>query len=262
MINEENILEIKNLNVKFELYKNLVEKYEVEVIKNLTLTLKAGEILSIIGASGSGKSVLTHSILNLLPKNSKVTGQIKYNGEKIEYKNISKLLGKDISYIPQSVDYLDPVMKIGKQVLGVSGNYEKMINLFKKYKLPLDIKDKYPFEISGGMARRVLICASLMNDPKFLIADEPTPGVDKNIEKEIIKDFKDISSQNKSILIITHNIDFAINVSDSIAVFLDGNIIEKEEVSKFLSGGNLLENSYSKSLIKSLPQNEFESKIF
>ena len=154
---KKNILNVEDLVVSFSMYKKGFKKENLEVVHSLSLDIQEGEIVAVVGSSGSGKSILAHAIMGLLPGNANIGGTIKYRGEELNQKNRQEFLGKKIVFIPQSIDYLDPVMKVGKQVIGVHSTKKRQEEMFKKYHLSKEVEDMYPFQLSGGMARRVLV---------------------------------------------------------------------------------------------------------
>ena len=177
--NRRHILEIEELSLSFSQYENerSSRKIELPVISKLSVSVHEGEIVAVVGSSGSGKSLLAHAILGLLPYNAKVTGNMYYDGELLTEERICALRGNKIAFVPQSTTYLDPLMTVGKQVQGGKGEEKKkkQRGLFKRYGLGEEVDTKYPFECSGGMTRRVLLTSALMGDPELIIADEPTP---------------------------------------------------------------------------------------
>lgn len=256
---EKNILSIDDLVVSFSMYKGLFKKENLEVVHSLSLDINEGEIVAVVGSSGSGKSLLAHAVLGLLPKNASTSGKILYEGEELTDEKRSELLGRKIVFIPQSIDYLDPVMKVGKQVQGVYSTKERQEELFKKYKLDKSVEDMYPFQLSGGMARRVLVSSALMEMPRLIVADEPTPGLSVDMAMDTLKHFREIADKGVGVLLITHDIDLALHVADRIAVFYAGTIFEIAFTKDFLEGRDALRHPYSKEFISALPQNEFKS---
>lgn len=115
---KEPILSVKDLSVSFQMYDNGLEKYDLKVISNLTLDVRPGEIVAIAGSSGSGKSLLAHAVMGLLPENASISGEISYKGKVLGQKEKEALRGKEMALVPQSVSYLDPLMKVGTQVRG------------------------------------------------------------------------------------------------------------------------------------------------
>lgn len=256
---KENILKIEDLVVAFSMYKSgSFKKEKLEVIHSLSLDVNAGEIVAVVGSSGSGKSILASAVLGLLPKNASTGGKITYKGKEITKERQKELFGKEIAFIPQSVDYLDPLMRVGKQVQGVYGTDERRKELFEKYRLTEDTKKKYPFQLSGGMARRVLITGAVMGNPDLIIADEPTPGLDLEMAKETLDHLRSFADNGAAVLLITHDIDLALNVADKVAVFYAGTIVEVAPTSDFLAGKDALRHPYSKAFIDALPQNDFK----
>jgi peptide/nickel transport system ATP-binding protein len=256
--NRQQVLEVSDLKIDFSMYGKGLQKKSLRVIQSLSLSVNSGEILAVVGSSGSGKSLLAHAILGILPGNATVSGSIKYKGKELTHADQEKYRGKEIVFIPQSVDYLDPLMRIDKQVIGVSGSREKQRKLFEKYDLGKETEKMYPFQLSGGMARRVLISTAVMEEPKLIVADEPTPGLSVELAMETLAHFRKLADSGVAILLITHDIDLALNVADRIAVFYAGTTVEISKAEDFRTGKNALRHPYSKAFIDALPQNSFE----
>lgn len=255
----KSVLEVSNLSVAFNMYKKGFRKTNLEVVHSLSLDVKEKEIVAVVGSSGSGKSVLASAILGILPGNARMKGDITYMGEPLDKVRLKEHLGTQIAYIPQSVDHLDPVMKVGPQVVGVHSTKERQRQMFEKYQLGREVEDMYPFQLSGGMARRVLISSAVLESPKLIIADEPTPGLSVDMAMDTLKHFRKIADEGAGILLITHDIDLAFRVADRIAVFYAGTIVEISPTEDFLKGQDALRHPYSKAFITALPQNEFQA---
>ncbi|WP_323737101.1 ABC transporter ATP-binding protein [Methanosphaera sp. ISO3-F5] len=258
------LLEVNNLSISFTQYVQGLNRHDSKVISDLTIDVGEQEIVAILGSSGSGKSLLAHSILGILPYNANVTGDIKYKGELLSQEKKEKIRGKAICLIPQSVNFLDPLMKVSQQAIGECENeeeYEKkkvrQREVFEKYGLDESVDDLYPFELSGGMARKVLLSTALLDNPDLLIADEPTPGLDEKSINETIKDIKALKDDGKGVLLITHDIKVALEIADRIAIFYSGYVIEINSSENFRDSSKLL-HPYSKSLIEALPKNGFK----
>ena len=257
------LLEVNNLSISFTQYVQGLNRHDSKVITDLTIDVDENEIVAILGSSGSGKSLLAHSILGILPYNSHVTGEIKYEGQVLDQELKEKLRGDEICLIPQSVNFLDPLMKVSEQAIGEckdeNEHKEKKLRqreIFDKYGLDESVDDLYPFELSGGMARKVLLSTALVGNPKLLIADEPTPGLDSKSVKETIEDIRNLKENGKGVLLITHEIDVALKTADRIAIFYSGYVIEINTVENFKNAENVL-HPCSKALINSLPRNGF-----
>lgn len=259
---KEPILSVKDLGISFSQYTKGLRRRELEVISNLDIDLYEGEILAVVGSSGSGKSLLAHAILGILPDNATTEGNIIYKGKSLSLKDKEKLRGREIVFIPQSVNFLDPLMKVSKQVKISIENKEKankrQRDIFNKYGLDKKVDNLYPFELSGGMARKVLLSTALVSDCKVIIADEPTPGLDEKSLNEALKDFRNIADSGCAILMITHDIEAALKIADKIAVFYAGTTLEIANVNDFKGDGKNLRHPYSKALFNALPQNGFK----
>lgn len=256
------ILTVKNLGVSFSQYTKGLRRRYLNVITDLDIELYEGEILAVVGSSGSGKSLLAHAILGILPSNSTTQGEIIYKDELLTQKRKEKLRGKEIVLIPQSVNYLDPLMKVSEQVkisIEDKNNADKIQKgIFKKYGLGENVNKLYPFQLSGGMARKVLLSTALVSNTKVIIADEPTPGLDEKSLNEALGHFREIADNGCAVLMITHDIEAALKVADKIAVFYAGTTLEIANVSDFKDDGKNLRHPYSKALYNALPQNNFK----
>lgn len=259
---KEPILSVKDLGISFSQYTKGLRRRELEVITNLDIDLYEGEILAVVGSSGSGKSLLAHAILGILPDNATTEGNIIYKGKTLTLKDKEKLRGREIVFIPQSVNFLDPLMKVSKQVkISIENKEEankRQRDIFNKYGLDKKVDNFYPFELSGGMARKVLLSTALVSDCKVIIADEPTPGLDEKSLNEALKDFRNIADSGCAILMITHDIEAALKIADKIAVFYAGTTLEIANVNDFKGDGKNLRHPYSKALFNALPQNGFK----
>ena len=262
-MSKEPILKVKDLGISFSQYTNGLVRRDLNVIRNLDIELYEGEILSVVGSSGSGKSLLAHAILGILPDNACTQGDIIYKGEILDEKRKEKLRGDEIVLIPQSVNYLDPLKKVGKQIkISIKDKDKKtqdeiVDNLFKKYNLDKKVKNYYPFQLSGGMARKVLLSTALASDSKVIIADEPTPGLDEESLNEVLKDFRDIADSGRAILMITHDIMAALKIADKVAIFYAGSTLEIANTSDFKQKEVELRHPYTKALYKALPNHDF-----
>ena len=255
----ETFLEIHDLSVSFRMYDGALEQKELQVISDLHLTVRPGEIVAVAGSSGSGKSLLASAILGILPGNATVKGQLRYKGQELTPETQKTLRGTEIALVPQSIAFLDPLMKVGKQADGHKKPYpsEKRKGLFKRFSLPENTEKLYPFQLSGGMARRVLVSTALITDAQLIIADEPTPGMSLEQALEALQRFRELANEGKGVILITHDIDLAFEFADRVAVFYAGTTVETAPVADFKTGADALRHPYSKALWRALPQNGF-----
>ena len=258
---KETLLEIHDLSVSFRMYDHGLEQTDLKVISDLHLTVYPGEIVAIAGSSGSGKSLLASAILGILPGNATVYGHISYKGQQLSAERQRQLRGTKIALVPQSVAYLDPLLKVGQQADGHKKPYptEKRRSLFKRFGLPDKTEQLYPYQLSGGMARRVLVSTALITDSELIIADEPTQGMSLNQALEALKMFREMANEGKAVILITHDIDLAFEFADRVAVFYAGTTVETAPASDFKKGPDALRHPYSKALWRALPQNGFHS---
>ena len=254
---EEPILEVEGLFLSFTQYGAGLRQRTLEVIHDLSLSAHAGEVVAVVGASGSGKSLLAHAIFGILPDNAHVEGAIRYRGEVLDGALQAKLRGTSMAFVPQSVDYLDPLMRTGEQVRGVRGTAERARAALKRFGLEERVEALYPFELSGGMARRVLVSTAVIEDADLIVADEPTPGMTLDMAKEAMKTFREFADAGKAVIVITHDLDLAYSTADKVVIFYAGQTLEIADARDFQNDGARLRHPYSRALVEALPQNGF-----
>ena len=256
---KETLLEIHDLSVSFRMCDHGLEQTELEVISDLYLTVYPGEIVAVAGSSGSGKSLLASAILGILPDNAAVHGHLHYKGQELTKERQEQLRGTEIALVPQSVAFLDPLMKVGAQADGHRKPFptDRRKKLFKRLGLPDKTELLYPFQLSGGMARRVLVSTALLTDAELVIADEPTPGMSLEQALEALRMFREMADNGKAVILITHDIDLAVEFADRVAVFYAGTTVETAPASDFQKGPDALRHPYSQALWRALPQNGF-----
>lgn len=268
------LLSVEDLTVAFDMYDPAAPFWSAprvrqEVVHGLTLSVHAGEILAIVGASGSGKTVLADALMGVYEPNVEVHGRIWFDGVLQDADGLARLRGNGISMVPQSVTNLDPLMRVGLQVQGVprgSTRAERTADrerrrarqreLFEAYGLAPEVADLYPHQLSGGMARRILIMCALMDDPRLIIADEPTPGLDLDLAVHALDDLRAFANRGGGVLLITHDIELALRAADRVAVFRDGTVVEETGVESF-AAPELLRHPFSHALWHALPGHDF-----
>ncbi len=270
-ISDKYLLEVKNLSISFKTYAGTAR-----AVRNVNLKLEEGRSLGILGESGSGKSTLAYAIMSLLPKNALIEGSISISGNEYVNGNIpgsrkrSKILNQkirnirwnDISIIFQgAMNSFNPVYTIGKQigeVFRIHTDYtkdeinKKVDEVLKMTGLSTAVKNSYPHELSGGMKQRAIISMALALNPKIIIADEPTTGLDVITQAEIIGALKKLKKDKiiKSIIIISHDIGVVSQLADDIAVFYAGSIMEYGTAKDIYKNSR---NPYTIELLKSYP---------
>lgn len=199
------LLEIKHVKKSFG---------DVEVLKDISLTVEKGEVLGIIGPSGSGKSTLLRCATGLEKQDA---GEILYDGTfGLVFQNFN--LFPHFSVMKNITDAPIRVQKREKEEV-----YQEARELLKKMGLQ-DKENAYPFQLSGGQQQRVSIARALAMKPDILFFDEPTSALDPELTGEILKVIKDLAAEHMTMVIVTHEMNFARNVSDQI-IFMDGGVI-------------------------------------
>lgn len=254
------MLDIQDLSIRFSRFQRGMKQVQTEVLHHLSLSITAGEIVAVVGSSGSGKSLLAHAILGILPGNARVSGHMEFMGKALTPERQKRLRGRDIALIPQSIQYLDPLMSVGEQVrqaVRQGDPVEKQHSAFRKFNLAQQVADFFPFQLSGGMSRKVLVSTATVSGARLFIADEPTPGLDGPAMKETLGRFRLLAEEGGAVMLITHDIEAALTVADRVAVLYAGTVVEIACRSDFADHGAGLRHPYTKALWSALPSQQF-----
>lgn len=257
------MLTISDLSIHFRRRNRDTGPRHLQAIRHLDLDVRAGEIMAVVGESGSGKSLLAHALLGILPSNAQVEGRMIFKNSALTPERQQHIRGKNIALIPQSVTYLNPFRRVGRQVeraaalagLRPDQAASARDQAFARYALGPDAAARYPHQISGGMARRVLTATATTGDAELLVADEPTTGLDQNAIRESLAHLRQLADSGKAVLLITHDITAALSIADRVAVFLHGTTVEIANAADFENA--TLRHPYTRALWRALPQNDF-----
>ena len=273
------LLSVKNLTVSFDTFEG-----EAKVIDHINLDVGKKETVGLVGETGCGKTVTLKTILGILPiPPGKVTdGQILFRDKNLltlSTKELCKLRGREISLIPQDPlvslnpvftvkdQFLDLIMRQGEEHVSRINYYreklnkkqtqrafEKIIAMLQRVQIPDSkrVLEYYPYQLSGGMAQRILIAISLIGSPQLLLADEPTTALDVTVQKQIIALLKKIAEDsNLSMLYITHNLGVTRKIAQRIYIMYAGQIVEMGKVDEVF---NEPLHPYTLGLINALPK--------
>ncbi len=243
-------IKLQNLSVGFPMHGQVF--YAVD---DVSLTLAPGRFTAIVGESGCGKSVLGQALLHILPQQVLQRGQALYDGQIIDR------IRREFGVIPQNPSAsLNPTRKIGRQLQDIlqAAGITDAEDAYKKQLLAQFGQDDaarvlaaYPHELSGGMLQRVLCAMALSTRPAWILADEPTKGLDESVGRIVLQNLQRIRSlQTTSMLIITHDIVLARELCDDVVVMYAGQVLEK---SSRLFTQPL--HPYSQAFLQALPQN-------
>ncbi len=265
------LLSVEGLSIRFK-----TEGRQTASVKDSSFTVAPGELVAIVGESGSGKSITALSILQLLPKEAIVSGQILFNRKKeidllkLPVKKITEIRGNDIAMIFQEpMTSLNPVFTCGYQVMEaiilhqqVSKKIarQKTIEFFEKVQLPdpENMISRYPHEISGGQKQRVMIAMAMSCNPALLIADEPTTALDVTVQKTILELIRSLQQQNNmGVIFITHDLGIVADIADKILVMYKGEIVEQGNAKDILLSP---QHPYTKALLACRPAGQPKGK--
>lgn len=262
--NRPKVIEVDNLNVSFNTYAG-----EVKAVRGVTFDIYDGEALALVGESGCGKTVVSKSILQILPKSAviKEPSSIRYMNEevlKMDKKRLRQYKGSDVSMIFQDpMTSLNPTMKIGKQIteslllhtdLSKDEANKEAIKLLKTVNIPNaeERVNQYPHELSGGMRQRVMIAIALACNPNVILADEPTTALDVTIQAQILDLMRELrDTKNTSIVLVTHDLGVVADFADRIQVMYAGEIMETGTVQEIFKDAH---HPYTWALLMSVPR--------
>ena len=243
----ENILIIKDLDVRL-----FTDRGELPVIDRLSLTLKAGETLGIVGESGCGKSMLASAIMGLVAHPGKVTGgSIQFEGQELvgmKKKDLRRIRGTGISMIFQEpMTSLNPLMTCGRQIVETITSHEKMNKAEAKERAlsmirsvgiarPEKVFSEVPAQLSGGMRQRIMIAMALICRPRLLICDEPTTALDVTVQAQILGLIRRLQKETgTSVIFISHDMGVISQMADRVAVMYAGQLVEYAEGEKIFT---------------------------
>lgn len=263
------LIEVKDLHTHFDTRDGVVK-----AVNGVSLTLNHDSVLGVVGESGSGKTVTALSILRLVPLPGKiVSGSIRFEGTdllSLGSEGMRHLRGKEIALIFQDASAaLNPVTPIGNQIeevmlehtdMGKRMARERAAELLADMGIP-DPKQtmkRYSFQISGGMAQRVMMAIGVALEPKVLIADEPTSNIDVTLQAEILHRLRQMRERNRSaIMLITHDMGVIAQMADSVAVMYGGTVVEHSETRKLFKRPT---HPYTWALFQALPRLDAPSR--
>ncbi|OWU72769.1 ABC transporter ATP-binding protein [Phaeobacter sp. 22II1-1F12B] len=238
-----------------------------QVVSDINFEIRAGETLAVVGESGSGKSVTSMAVMGLLPKETRIGGSIRVQGQEIvgapEHR-MRKMRGQVASMIFQEpMMSLNPVLRVGTQIKEMLRQHKPLsdaearkegIRLFERVRIPDAARrfDDYPHMFSGGMRQRIMIAIALACSPRLLIADEPTTALDVTIQAQILDLLNDVQRETgTAILFITHDMGVVANMADRVMVMRKGETVETGPVKEIFHNPG---HRYTKMLIDAVPQ--------
>lgn len=258
----EPLLQIKNLKTHF-----LTPTGVVKAVDDVSFEIRKGECVGLVGESGCGKSVMSYSILRLVPSPGKIVGgEILWEGRdllKLSNEEMRKIRGKKIAMVFQEpMTALNPVFTVGDQIAEVIALHEggsakeiemRVLSMLMKVGIPSPGEriHQYPHQLSGGMRQRVMIAMALACKPDLLIADEPTTALDVTIQAQILALLKDLQQEMKmAMLMITHDFGVVANVAHRVLVMNSGKIVEEGDCVQIFKAPK---HPYTKGLLSAIP---------
>jgi peptide/nickel transport system ATP-binding protein len=257
------VLEVRGLEVDFLQYDRGLRRRTVHALTGMDLTAAAGEVVALVGASGAGKSLLAHAVLGLLPPNAVERGTVLLDGEPLDPAGRRKHAGKGMTLLPQAASFLDPLSSVGRQVrrsaqlAGHADPRSAAAEALARRGLVPEVLRRRPHELSGGMARRVLVAMATMADPRVLLADEPTTGLAPADVATTLQEFRAMADAGSAVVLITHELRAALEVADRVVICREGRTVDVADPAAFTGDGEALEHPFTRALWQALPGNGF-----
>lgn len=237
------MLNFKYVSVENVQYNWFGRRQLSPILSDINLTLQCGEIIALVGGSGEGKSLLLQSALALLPKNLRMRGEIRLEGKPLDAQQCQKLRGNTLCYVPQGVSSLNPLLNVGTQLkrsLHLSGSHTCALALeqqIKHYHLQSDVLLKYPRQLSGGMAKRILAFNAALGGARYILADEITAWLDEPLAFQLLQQLRDLSANGAGVLWVTHDLSLAARFADRIVALNHGRISDNISIKDLKNGG-------------------------
>lgn len=254
------MLRVEGLTVYYQTLKG-----EVHALEDVSFSVREGEILGIAGESGCGKTTLGSSLVLLKPPMKYIRGQVFLDGETLpiwDTEAMDRFRMRHVSIIPQyAMNALNPVRKVGDlfadllkaKGFKIADFLPEIRRRFDLVRLPHDVLNLYPFELSGGMRQRVVMILSTLLNPKLLIADEITSALDVATQKLVLELLVQLRERGyaRSILFISHDLSVLSQIADSLMIMYAGQVVEKGPIADLITNPR---HPYTKMLITSLPK--------
>jgi peptide/nickel transport system ATP-binding protein len=262
----DSVLQIRDLRVTFN-----TQMGELKAVRGIDVDVAPGEILGVVGESGSGKSVSFLAAMGLLPASATITGSVKLDGKELigsKRKAFRSVRGKSLAMVFQDpLSALNPVHRVGDQIVEMIQSHQDMnthdaekraVELLEIVGIPQPAERarQYPHEFSGGMRQRVVIAMAIANNPKVLIADEPTTALDVTVQAQILEVIQKVQQTfGTAVVLITHDLGVIARVADSVNVMYAGRNVESGSVQSIFDHPS---HPYTRGLLSSLPHEGVE----
>ncbi|MFN3718827.1 MAG: ATP-binding cassette domain-containing protein [Rhizobium rhizophilum] len=258
------MLDVENLSISFLRYDGLVHRREMQALEGIDLSVARGEVLALVGASGAGKSLLAHALFGILPVNAVVRGSMRLDGTVLHDVHCGGIVnGRRMALVPQSLSHLDPLARCGRQLQwaakrgGTPRTKEQLAEALDSFGLSPEVLTLYPHQVSGGMARRLMLAMATIANPDLIVADEPTSGLDPDVAGSVLGHLRRLADAGKAVLLITHDLVSAVSHSDRVAILESGRMAGIEPADAFSGDGAKLTAPYARALWLAMPGNRF-----
>ena len=263
------LLRVDDLSVTFH-----AKDSSVSAVTDVSFEIHPGEVLAVVGESGSGKSVTALALMRLHPRNTEITGHVRFDGMDlldVSESDMRHIRGRDIAMIFQDpMTAMNPVFTVGDQIVegirihtGVSSKeaWTRAVDLLQLVGVPEPKRraEQYPHEYSGGMRQRAMIAMAICNDPKLLIADEPTTALDVTVQAQVMEVLHEVQAATGSaMMLITHDLGLVAGSADRVQVMYASRLMETGGINEIFYESR---NPYTRALLNSIPDLEADQDV-
>ncbi len=268
MTENQPIIDVADLSVEF-----VSRDATVHAVNGVSFTLNPGEVLCILGESGSGKSVTLRALMRLLPSQARVYGQVMVGEQdtlRMSERDLADLRGSEVAMIFQEpMVAFDPVYTVGRQIIETIRRHDKVdgpearqraLKLFERVQIPSPERrlKAFPHELSGGMSQRAMIALALACSPRVLLADEPTTALDATVQIQILLLLRELQREfGMAVIFVTHDVGVAVEIADRIAVMYAGRFVETGPAREIMGNPR---HPYTRGLLSSTVQGQLRGQ--
>ncbi|TDH36379.1 ABC transporter ATP-binding protein [Pseudohoeflea suaedae] len=256
-------LDVERFSLSFVRYDGVLRQRSIQVLHDLTFQLEGGEVLALVGVSGAGKSLLAHALFGILPPNARSAGSLRFDGVPLDDATLPNFRGRHMGLVPQSISHLDPLARCGRQLAWAAERSNlrltkaQLAERLSTFNLPRTVAHNFPHQLSGGMARRLMLAMATVGQPQLIVADEPTSGLDPKNAENILRTLRGMADAGCGVLLITHDLVQSVPYADRVAILNSGRLVGMETARSFSGAGDELTGDYARALWRAAPQNAF-----
>lgn len=257
------LLSVDGFSLSFRRYDGFARHRDFVALRDISFNLSCGEIVALVGTSGAGKSLLAHALFGILPPNAVASGTLALDGGVHGPSQWPQVRGRRMGLVPQSPSHLDPLVRCGHHLAWAAERSGRKVDAtalaatLARFALDDSVLRAFPHQLSGGMARRVMLAMATIGAPDLVVADEITTGLDAENARGVLDHLLRLAADGKGVLLITHDLVQALPIAHRVVILRHGSIVGVERAADFVRGGEQLRSAYARALWQAMPDNDF-----